>query len=206
MASIGRTIAPARFLLFIVLLVVAVPGATRLLGDAWRGFMIGFDAAAILFLLSCLPLLRIADPAVMRDHAQANDANRTILLAITFIVTMVVLATVGAETLEGGAAPIETKLLVVATLLIAWTFANMIYALHYAHLFYLRGGGIGFPGTVEPGYADFVYFAFTLGMTFQTSDVVIEDPGIRRTVTLHCLAAFIFNLGVLAFTINVLGS
>ena len=27
----------------------------------------------------------------------------------------------------------------------------------------------------------------------------------RRTVTLHCLAAFVFNLGILAFTINVLG-
>jgi hypothetical protein len=27
----------------------------------------------------------------------------------------------------------------------------------------------------------------------------------RRAVTVHCLAAFVFNLGVLAFTINVLG-
>lgn len=43
-------------------------------------------------------------------------------------------------------------------------------------------------------------------MTFQTSDVTISDGRIRRVVTLHCLAAFIFNLGVIAFTINVLGS
>jgi uncharacterized membrane protein len=28
----------------------------------------------------------------------------------------------------------------------------------------------------------------------------------RRVVTVHCLAAFAFNIGVLAFTINVLGS
>lgn len=206
MAPIGRTIAPARFLLFIFLLVLAAPTAVRLTGDPWRGFMIGFDAAAILFLISCLSLLRIADPAVIRDHASTNDANRTILLAITAIVTMVVLAAVGAVTLGGGGAPIETKLLVVATLLLAWAFANMVYALHYAHLFYLKGGGIGFPETPEPGYADFVYFAFTLGMTFQTSDVAIGDPRIRRIVTLHCFAAFVFNLGVLAFTINVLGS
>ena len=28
----------------------------------------------------------------------------------------------------------------------------------------------------------------------------------RKVVTIHCLAAFVFNIGVLAFTINVLGS
>ena len=42
-------------------------------------------------------------------------------------------------------------------------------------------------------------------MTFQTSDVNISDRAIRNVVTLHCLAAFVFNLGILAFTINVLG-
>jgi uncharacterized membrane protein len=35
--------------------------------------------------------------------------------------------------------------------------------------------------------------------------VEISDARIRRIVTFHCLAAFAFNLGVLAFTINVLG-
>jgi hypothetical protein len=29
---------------------------------------------------------------------------------------------------------------------------------------------------------------------------------LRLPVTIHCLAAFAFNIGVLAFTINVLGS
>ena len=53
--------------------------------------------------------------------------------------------------------------------------------------------------------ADFVYFAFTLGVALQTSDVVITSPGIRRVVTVHCVAAFFFNLGVLALAINVLG-
>ena len=42
-------------------------------------------------------------------------------------------------------------------------------------------------------------------MTFQTSDVTLNDRRFRRIVTLHCLAAFVFNLGIVAFTINVLG-
>jgi uncharacterized membrane protein len=43
-------------------------------------------------------------------------------------------------------------------------------------------------------------------MTFQTSDVTVSDSGIRKFVVLHSFGAFVFNIGVLAFTINVLGS
>ncbi|RYD60406.1 MAG: DUF1345 domain-containing protein, partial [Sphingomonadales bacterium] len=103
-----------------------------------------------------------------------------------------------------------TTVLIVGTLLLCWTFSNAIYTLHYAHLFYTDcggrdSGGLTFPDTPEPDYWDFVYFAFCLGMTFQTSDVEVTQGRLRRPVTLHCLAAFVFNLGVVAFTINVLG-
>ena len=33
----------------------------------------------------------------------------------------------------------------------------------------------------------------------------IPSGRVRRVATFHCLAAFVFNLGILAFTINVLG-
>ena len=49
---------------------------------------------------------------------------------------------------------------------------------------------------------DFAYFAFTLGMTFQTSDVSVTARPLRRVVLLHCFGAFIFNIGVIAFAIN----
>ena len=54
--------------------------------------------------------------------------------------------------------------------------------------------------------SDFVYFAFTLGVAVQTSDVSIESRHLRKIVTAHCVAGFFFNLGVLALTINVLGN
>ena len=34
-------------------------------------------------------------------------------------------------------------------------------------------GGLSFPGEGAPAYLDFAYFAFTLGICFQTSDVTI---------------------------------
>jgi uncharacterized membrane protein len=89
----------------------------------------------------------------------------------------------------------------------------MIYALHYAHLYYSDAStdgkdakGLDFPSCDEPDYWDFAYFAFTLGMTFQTSDVEISSRRVRKVALGQCMAAFVFNIGVLAFTINVLGS
>lgn len=207
--ELGARSAPPRFLIFLVMLVAATAGLSSVapLGTA---AMLGFDVAAAAFLLSLIPLFRThpdnADK--IRERAAANDANRGVLLAVTSAVSAAILVTVGMELTGGGEANIP---LVLATLTIAWLFSNMVYALHYAHLYYSKGtggdvGGIDFPKTPEPHYWDFVYFAYTLGMTFQTSDSAITDVRMRKVVIAHSFAAFIFNLGVIAFTINVLGS
>jgi uncharacterized membrane protein len=212
-SSIGHRVAPPRFILFVVALGAATT-ALILSGlvDTRQAVMIGFDSAAVLFLVACIPLFASHDAQTMRAHAEANDANRTLLLVVTGVVMAAILVAVASEVIGGGPEPAQ-KILVIGTLVLAWLFSNTVYALHYAHLCYSpegerRGGreGLLFPGTGEPDYADFAYFAFTLGMTFQTSDVSITSRRIRAAVTVHCFAAFVFNLGVLAFTINVLGS
>jgi uncharacterized membrane protein len=141
--TIGNKVAPARFIAFMALLVAAgaagMIAVHQILHDPLReavakGFMLGFDLAALVFIAACLPLLRIDDPATMRAHAAANDANRTILLVITAVVSIAILAAVASETMGGESPGLKTKALIVGTLLIAWLFANTIYALHYAHL------------------------------------------------------------------------
>ena len=207
--GIGNRIAPPRFLLFIALLIVATLLGAHFLHVRTLGFMAGFDVAAVLFLASCAPLLGRRSAADIRRHARANDANRTVLLAITGVVMAVLLVAIGAEAVGSNPEPF-TKGLIIVTLAIAWLFSNTIYALHYAHLAYgndcHRCSGLDFPGTSEPDYSDFLYFAFTCGMAFATSDVQITSRPMRRVATAHSLAAFAFNIGVLAFTINVLGS
>ena len=204
--SIGNTIAPPRFLVFLAALVICVPLGTAEFHDLALGAMAGFDLAAILFLALCFPLLRNSNADLIRTHAQANDANRTLLLVVTAIVLVILLIAIAAETVGQRPQPL-TKILIVSTLVLAWLFSNSVYAFHYAHLSYSDGKkALEFPSTPEPTYWDFIYFAFTLGMTFQTSDVAIHDARVRRVVTMHSLAAFVFNIGVLAFTINVLGS
>jgi uncharacterized membrane protein len=203
---IGNRIAPARFILFMAFF--ALIGAAVQFGTGrWHyAVMGGFDLAALLFFFMLLPTLRDGEAASIRRHAAENDANRITLLIITSTIAAVLLITIAAE-LTGPGEPKAS--LIIATLGIAWLFANTLYALHYAHLFYGEGKGVAgliFPDTKTPDYWDFVYFAFTLAMTFQTSDVSINSRPIRRVVLAQCLVAFIFNIGILAFTINTLGS
>ena len=207
--TVGNIIAPWRFLAFMAALIVGFPIFVAFFHRWALGAMGAFDLAAIMFLMLCVPLLRTHEIAVIRKHAAANDANRTVLLGITGIVMATLLLAIAAEAIGHNPQPF-TKALIISTLALAWLFSNTIYAIHYAHLAYRhpeRGCiGLEFPGTKTPVYWDFVYFAFTCGMAFATSDVEITSHHIRKVVTVHCLAAFAFNIGVLAFTINVLGS
>jgi uncharacterized membrane protein len=212
--AIGNRLAPRRFLLFVAV-VVAGYFAYRAAWPAskWAdAAAMAFDAGAVVFLASLLPLLRDNSADIIRDHAARNDANRGVILVVTSLLTIAAMVAIAGE-LEGAR---QGELLplakLVGTLLLIWLFANSIYALHYAHAWYTRSkesgsdlGGIEFPGTEAPDYGDFVYFAFTLGMTFQTSDANITAAGIRHVALLHSFFAFLFSIGVIAFTINVLG-
>ncbi|MFL6759885.1 DUF1345 domain-containing protein [Sphingomonas sp.] len=207
--TIGNKIAPPRFLLFMVILLVATPAAALLIHNWWLGMMAGFNIAALVFLISCVSLLSTREEAEIRRHAAENDANRVGLLVLTGTVVTVLLVAITAEVVGRNPEP-TTKLLIVLTLILAWLFSNLVYALHYAHLAYMSSSpdcdGFDFPGTPQPVYWDFVYFSFTCGMAFATSDVQISTERIRKVVTFHCLAAFGFNIGVLAFSINLLAS
>ena len=92
----------------------------------------------------------------------------------------------------------------------SWLMMQTIFAFHYAHLYYQSesrghalGAGLQFPGKQAPDYFDFLYYAYVVGMTSQVSDVVVTARHMRRLTLLHSLAAFAFNMLVLALSINV---
>ena len=175
-----------------------------------NGIMAGFDIAVLLFAALIAPFFR-HDTEAMRARARANDANRTTILVVTGIVMTVMLVVVASELREKASPSGPELVLIVATMMLGWLFSNLVYTLHYVFLYYVDGhegndhGGLEFPNCTEPDYWDIAYFAFTLGMTFQTSDVEISSSVIRRAALFHCFAAFVFNLGVIAFTINIIG-
>ena len=90
---------------------------------------------------------------------------------------------------------------------IAWLLTHTSFTFRYAHLYYRADdegiGGIQFAGDEPPSYFDFAYFAFTIGMCFQVSDVCVSSPQIRRLVLLHAVISFAYNSIILAFVLNL---
>lgn len=211
-AMLGRRVAPPRFLLFIAVFALVALGlhAFRDAGLA-DAVVTGFDLAVIAFATSLLPLGKPHGTEAMRLHAEENDANRLGVLVITALVSLTVMLAMVGELPDAHAGQPLAIVRLIATLALGWLFTNLVFMLHYAHLHYSSGesgtgiaGGFDFPGTAEPDYWDFLYFAFTAGMSFAASDVDVTRTAVRRIVILQCLLSFAFNIGALAFCINVL--
>lgn len=210
-----RWILPARFLLFLGLFALGTAGLA-FEGLRWgQAVLGGFDLGALVFIASLWTLCRDSTHAQMRLHARQNDANRFAVLVISTMIMLVIVTALFVDLphARGDSGYIKgaALILILASLVVAWLFSNLIYALHYAHIYYggAKEGGLRFPAPDDadpahcPNFWDFFYFSLTIGMAFATSDVEITSPRLRRVATVHGALAFFYNLVVLAFTINV---
>lgn len=210
--GLGSRIAPARFVGFISVMSAVGAYMFWVRAAGWAESLVwGFDVAALLFIVSLYPLTQDHTAAEMRRHSAANDANRAMVLAITAIVLLAVMAAIASDFGQAKAGDMAAVAQLIATLVLAWCFTNLVFMLHYAHYYYRTAqdpsgdrGGFRFPDTPEPDYWDFCYFAFSAGMSFAASDVKVTRGHIRRTVMVHCLMSFLFNIGVIAFIIGAL--
>lgn len=209
------------FKLFVATLLAAGAAAGAVLGTG-RGILVGFDAGALVYIALTLWTMRGSDTGTMRARAKANDPDQYTLLLVALLIICVVMVAVWLELTGRGGGKGESVAMAGATLLIAWVFSNMLFAVHYAHLFYSPSddedapdkgdgepqdrGGLDFPGDELPDYGDFCYYSFVLGMTFQVSDVSITSKRIRRLSLMHSIAAFLFDIIVVALSVSLVGN
>jgi uncharacterized membrane protein len=185
------------------------------IGEGTR-LLAAFDLAALAFLGAVWIMMAGATTADMRRRSQIEDEGRYVVLALSAATAVAILLAIASELHDIRDQPAAgTGLrvtLAAVTILLAWFFMNTIFALHYAHFFYgdsdasagAEARGLDFPGRAEPDYWDFLYFSFVIGMTFQVSDVQIENHRLRRIALAHGVLAFLFNVVVLALTINII--
>jgi uncharacterized membrane protein len=169
-----------------------------------------FDVAALARLLMAWAAMARTDIADMPRHARDFDEGKWTALALGVATAIAVLIAVAVE-LKGARELSNARIgLAAATIFLSWAFTNTLFALHYAHAYYGEAkhsaGGLNFPGTERPDYWDFVYFAFVVGSTFQTSDVAITSRHIRRTVAVQGALAYFFTVIVLAISVSVIAS
>jgi len=189
--------------LALALLDVAEPAARVLL--AW-------NVCAGLYLLFALHMTWGATPAQMQRRAVRQEEGRGLVLVLTVGAAVAVLLAVASQLVAVKALPTWQKqphvALAALTVVSSWLFTQALFAVNYAHDFYLsraigRADVLSFPGTHEPTYGDFFYFACSIGIAGQTSDVSFTGRYLRPVGTLHSVLAYFFNTAVLALTINV---
>jgi len=186
---------------------VLMPADWRLINR----ILTGWDFGIAVYLLLAIELAMSTDTHHIRHRCKLYDEGR---VAIPVLTVIAALASVGAIFLQLSSAPVHHRFLSLAfamgTILLSWSFIQVMFAFHYAHEFYAEHrrhtGGLGFPGNEPPDYWDFLYFAFVIGMTSQVSDVTVRSKFMRRTVTAHSLLSFIFNITLLALAINLAAS
>jgi uncharacterized membrane protein len=173
--------------------------------------LIAWNVGGLVLLTFALAIILRADVTETRRRAASHDPGRTavwlIVLGSSTLSLFFAIAT-SRHTKDlphlDGAALLALSLFAVA---LAWLLTHVAFTLRYAHLYYRSGrdgeGGLELPGGEKPDDLDFAYFAFTLGMCFQVSDITITDRTIRHTALAHGMLSFAYNTGILALTVNL---
>ena len=168
-----------------------------------------WDIALGLYLVLAFRLMAKSDVTRIRRRAALQDEGRITILVLVAASALASLGAILAELAGAQGASRQPSHLALAavTILLSWAFTHTIFAVHYAHEYYDenagKGGGLKFPGDAPPDYWDFMYFSFVVGMTSQVSDVAVTSTPIRRTVAAHGVVSFIFNVSLLALTVNI---
>lgn len=159
--------------------------------------------------LSFLRLRRLT-PSYLKQHADVADAPAFVILGVT---VLAIVAAIGALFLalnreqQAGSAELA---LAVAAVMLGWLTIHTMAAMHYAHVYWRpsrvaengRRGGLDFPGTADPCGHDFLYFSLVIGMTAQTSDVVITSTAMRKLNLVHATVSYFFNTVLVAAAVN----
>ena len=186
--------------------------------DARLRFIAAWDIGASVALVALFFGLRNSSAATIKLIAARQDAGKWAVLVLSLVAATASLVVIAAEMPQvktaSGLEQVARVVLIIYTIVLSWTFIQTMFALHYAHDYYLDAGlpvakrsprsdRLIFPGQHSPTYSDFLYFSFTIGMTFQVSDVQITDSDIRRIVLIHGAVAFFYTTGILALAINL---
>jgi uncharacterized membrane protein len=206
---------PRLFSCAVLGLIATLAMPTSLANQTATRLIIGWNLGAGAYLLSALWMMFRSSHERMRKRALQQDEGRLLILTLVVTAAIASLAAIVCELTVAkdikGTLRYEHIALAGTTLLSSWAFTQVMFALHYAHDYYVadvkRGaGGLEFPGGHAPDYGDFLYFACVIGTSGQTADISFTTRTMRRTGLLHCVLAFFFNATLLALMINIASS
>lgn len=144
--------------------------------------------------------------AIARQE-DASSAGLMLLLCGAAVLSLAAIMVELAHGRDGGESTLFVYSVTILTVLGSWVLVGALYTFHYAHMYYSSPANrlpLRFPEELtSPSYIDFMYFAFTIAVAVQTSDVSVRTRSMRATVLVQSVLSFFFNLAVLGLSINI---
>jgi uncharacterized membrane protein len=187
----------------------ACAGLLASLPGSWQiGMLVGWDVAAGVYLAWTWRTIWRRDPAATARLALREDPGRATADALLLVASVASVLAVGLAITAGRVGTsLERDLraaLAVVSVFLSWTVVQTVFTSHYARLYYGHPtGGIDFNQEAPPGYADFAYLAFTVGMTYQVSDTELQTAALRAAALRQALLSYLLGAVILATTINL---
>jgi uncharacterized membrane protein len=147
------------------------------------------------------------DAPLTASHATREEPSRRV--THLFIVAASVVSLVGIGLLllaspEDKQDQVLTAVFAVGSIAVSWAAVHTLFGLAYARLYYTgEDGGIDFNQDEPPRYLDFLYVAFTVGMSFAISDTNVTSGEIRRTALGHALLSYLFGTVIIGAVVNL---
>ena len=204
--------AQARMRLAVSLLAGLAVAAAFTQADAATRALLGWDSMVTVLLLATWRMMANTTLSQLKRKAAEQDQSGSVILVLMILAIAASLigtvVEIGNARAAGSGGRAFFVLLSIATLILSWLCMHVLFATHYAHRYYGEGGeaggGLVFPeAKAAPGYLEFVYFAFCIGMTYQVSDVSTASNGFRRQITTHAALSFFYNTIVLALAVSL---
>ncbi len=190
-----------------LILLVVLPASIRLI----TRLLMAWDLTAALYVLFASVMIARSTVETCRSRAALYDESDWVIVMVVVGSAAASYGTIFSELAvirSAHVTPWTSLLVTAATVVLSWTFTHVVFALHYANLYYRPDklgapGGLEFPGNRPPDYRDFVYYSFVIGCAAQTGDVNTISPAMRRVSLIHGIVSFAFNTAILALSINV---
>jgi uncharacterized membrane protein len=201
-------------------IVLLIGMAAFLIFEPWVAtrtrILLSWNAGALAYLALAWATIALANPTMTRVRAQSYDQSGYVIFLLVVTAASASFIAIGFVAGEFRSLPFWPRTghltLSIAALLLSWLLIQTLFAFHYARWYYslvkdgaTHRGGLSFPGGKEPDYLDFAYYSFVVGMTSQVSDVCVMNRHMRRLTLVHGVLAFIFNIAILAMSINIIG-
>jgi uncharacterized membrane protein len=202
-----------RPLMAVVAAVIGFLATPHLPGD--MRFIVCFDLAAIAYVGLFVGLMTIATPEVCAElstQSRWRNFHLLLLILLTLVGIGVIPILARPDTSSHRILHYGASLLAIC---LGWLVAHISFGLHYMHMYYSDSTpedevpydeGMAYPERKLPDYWDFMYYSFTIAMCYQTSDVTITNPKVRRVTLLHAIYSFFFVAAILSLVINILSN